>query len=194
MKKSIVMFATIIYVLACLCGCSNSKEVMIQNIKDCASEYGLENVDVRLDDYDYHEVFLYCSNFTSLDWDLIFEMDKKMNTINGVNGVAYIQGKQNEGQPFYVRQDENKILSYNKTDNIEYCGGWDDKSSENRQESFDEHKNAVDQEKDRLISTKKCGVCDKQATKRIDDEYYCDEHYEDAIEWYIEKKLDDDNK
>lgn len=191
MKRGIILFVAIICVATCMCGCSDKKEIMVQEIKDCSNQYGVEDIDVSLYEDDYHQVFLCCSNFASLDWNTIFEMDRELNDINGVDGVAYIEGKRNAGQAYYVHQDENEIQTFNNGEDVVYHGGWDDKSSENMQERLDEHKDAVNQEKDRLISTHECGICGKQASKRIDDEYYCDEHYEDAIEWYMEQNTND---
>ncbi len=37
----------------------------------------------------------------------------------------------------------------------------------------------------------KCDICGKKATHTIGSEEYCNKHYKDARDWYIQKALDE---
>ena len=169
--------------------CENKKAQVIEIVKG----YPIEETGVVIthdkSDYSAH---IYCTNFRKLKWDDIFEMDKKIRNCN-IKYTMYSEekntGKERRDQPYYVYPDKNEIQTYTTTNDIEYYGSWENRKSENREQRAAEINEAFEREKDDLIHTKKCGICGKQATKRIDDEYYCDKHYDEAVEWYLKQML-----
>lgn len=169
--------------------CKNKKAQVIGIVKG----YPIEDVDVVIThDKSNYSAEIYNTNFRKLKWDDIFEMDKKIRNCK-IKYTMYTEkktmGKERRNQPYYVYPEKNEIHTYTKTNDIEYYGSWENRISENREQKTAEINEAFEREKDELTHTKKCGICGNQATKRIDDEYYCDKHYDEAVEWYLKQLL-----
>lgn len=159
----------------------------LSKIKNYAVEAGLTNVSMTADEY---YIRLRCDNFKEITWDSLMMMDKNIQDVHKNISITY------ESNPFsyYIWQDDNKIIESDYDTKSEYNGSWDshqkiDVAAEEaaRKEQHQRVQEVLDSMKDDAISTSVCGICGKQATKRIGDEYYCSKHYSEAYDWYIEQ-------
>ena len=159
----------------------------INKIENYAKNAGLTNVSVNVDEYD---IRIRCENFKEVPWDMLMTMDRNItDTLKDLN-TLYITDTFN----YRILKSYNKIIATNHDTKIEYNGEWvscknidldDEKKS--KEDSSKMLQESLDKMMDEAVSNSTCCICGKQATKRIDEDYYCTKHYNDAAEWYIKK-------
>lgn len=183
---AVAIIVVLIYTGITLFNTSGSRlqKKMESSVIEIAQSYGLKDVSVEFYPNDFHQIFVNASNFYGMDWAKVFEMAEKINKVQGVDGAAYVD----ESQPYYLDAANNKITSYTTKDDIEFEGAWENVTVTERTGLTEEELEMRRKEK---ISLAKCGICGEQATEEVNDEYYCDKHYKDALEWYVKQALED---
>lgn len=175
-------------------GCTSKEEKLAAQLTECAEKYGLENVKVDVPELqngytDY--IHVWSSNLKDLAWDDVFTMYEEMDRITGTDDVFFDEESDDGDISYSIWDTTHKIAEYVGSNMITYDGSWDNYSIENstahNQKVRTGLKKAVNDNLDDDIGEKKCGICGKPSTKRIGDEYYCDDHYQDAKDWYDEQ-------
>lgn len=159
----------------------------INKIENYAKNAGLTNVSVNVDEYD---IRIRCENFKEVSWDMLMTMDRNItDTLKDLN-TLYITDAFN----YRILKSYNKIIAINHDTKIEYNGEWGscknidlDAEKKSREDSSKILQESLDKMMDEAISNSTCCICGKQATERIDKDYYCTKHYNEAAEWYIKK-------
>lgn len=159
----------------------------LSKIKNYAVETGLTNVSMNADEY---YIQLRCDNFKEIAWDSLMMMDKNIRDVHKNVSIIY----KSKSFDYYIWQADNKIIEKDYDTKSEYNGSWEsnqriDVAAEEaaRKEQHKRVQEVLDSMKDDAISTSVCGICGKQATKRIDNEYYCSKHYNEAFDWYVKQ-------
>ena len=159
----------------------------INKIKSYAEDAGLTNISVNVNEY---RIRIRCDNFKGLEWDTLMTMDQNIaDTLKNLD-IVYVSDKFD----YYISRSRNQIIATSYDTRIEYNGEWGSRKNinleteraaqEERRKRTEEVLNKI---RDDAISNSTCCICGKQATERIDKDYYCTKHYNEAAEWYIKK-------
>lgn len=192
--KRIICIALSVILVIGLTACGSKKEKIITSLTACGEKYGLSDITVIVPELrsgytDYIEV--YGSNFKELAWDDVFLMYREMESQIGNDHVSFKENREGIIVLYSIWENTNNIIEDDNNIRITYAGSWDAFDSEDSREhnlkvSEGLH-DTTESMRDEQIGVKKCDICGKTSTKRIDDEYYCDEHYEDAQNYYREQ-------
>lgn len=170
-------------------GCESKEEKIASTLTECAEKYGLEDIFVEVPELRRgytNYITVYASNYKEIEWDKLFEMHQEMDNKAGGESVTH---KDKEKQAsYYLVYSSDKIVENIDGLTITYNGSWDsfeiEDSAEHNKKVQEGLKNYSEKLKDEQIGKQECVICGKESTKRIDNEYLCDEHYESAIEYY----------
>lgn len=160
---------------------------MVELTQKYAYEAGLQNVSLQVSEYEgYYDVLIHSDNFHGTDWDTLMTMYQKINDLHENWGTRYEQDNW-----YYFFDPENDEISGISPDfdyDIYYDGSW---SNSRKDHGYDGGavREDINDRLDDKISNEKCEVCGEKAKERIDTEYYCSKHYEEAFVWYVEQAL-----
>ena len=179
-------------------GCESKEEKITSALTECAEKYGLKDVVIEIPELrsqykDYIDV--YASNYKEIEWDVFFEMYKEMNSKVGFDSVDFKEKNKNKIRSYSVLDDPNIIIEYRPGITITYYGNWESFIAEDSVKYHKKVREKIEDYSEKLqdeqIGKRKCVICSKESTKRIDNEYYCDEHYKDAKEYYSNQSKND---
>lgn len=197
-KIAIIMLLLILGVITFFLCKTGIYAFQLSQIEKHAANAGLLNIHLHTDPYakenKKYTFNLSCDNFDKLDWDTLMEMDKNIKSVHNNMSIEYHQGS----TTYKIDPDKNYIQETNFNTEKHYNGSWHsydkvdlkaqrEKQAEINNKNSEELQNIIDKKLDENINLSKCGICGKQATKRIGNEYYCAKHYSEAYDWYIEQ-------
>ena len=101
-------------------------EKMLVTVQEHAKIAGLSDVSIDVYELDRRQIFLRCTNFDQLEWDVLLFMHSKIEKVPGLDGIVYSNNyKTKNWRHFIIYTDENRIHAYNDKGDIDYYGSWE---------------------------------------------------------------------